>query len=219
MSGWPQIRAGLIAVVLLIQFLDAVPLPELKESNLKQPLAQDELDRWTEVVNDLGLDWSREELTARALAVGGVAVSFRKAVMAPWKPFLRFTGTGQSWGLFAYPDPYAGRLIIRSRDAKGDWTEHFRAPAEGDDWLVARMLFRRVRGVYDDAGDRARPGKAHDRFVNWVAREIFLREPEAQSVEVRFDVTEVLTPDEGPWEPETLRHNRTRTRDRLMGAP
>jgi len=214
------VRALLIFVVICLQWADAVPLPELKKRDLENPIAQAELDRWTGVLNDLGVDIEREELLERALVVGDATRSARRAVLRPWAPFRRITGTGQGWGLFAYPDPFAGRLTIVERPMGEDtWRDYYLAPAPASDGLTAALLYRRVRGVWDDAGDRPRPRKVYDHFVDWIARHRFVADPSLGAVEVRLDLHRVLLPNEGEESPDKRRHARMRERAELMGEP
>ena len=217
LRAWPTVRALLISVVLLGQWVDALPLPELRARDLQHPIAQDEVTRWTTLLNDLGMSLTEEEVIARALVVGEGATRFRKASMAPLRPIKRLTGTGQSWGLFAYPDPYAGRLVIEAREKKGEWQVLFSAPGSSGDELSRLMRYRRVRGIYDDNGDRPKPGSLYNRFVDWVAWDIFERQPKIDAVQVRLDLVRIIPPGTGAGEavPDKRRHARMRNRTSL----
>ena len=216
MRSWPAVRSVLIGIVLLSQWIDALPLPELRKKDLQYPVAQDEIQRWTGVLNSLGVALTEEEVVELALEMGQIAISFRKLTMAPLRPLKRVTGTGQSWGLFAYPDPYAGRLVVDVREGRGEWVTRFSAPgAIGADRLSQRLRYRRVRGIYDDIGDRPKPGATYSRFADWVAWEIFNEHPEITAVQIRLDLVHVILPDEGEAPPEKRRHARLRLRDAL----
>ena len=215
MRPWPATRALLISVVLLGQWIDALPLPELRRRDLDHPIAQDEVKQWTGVLNDLGMELTTEETIEGALVVGALAIDFRKFTMAPLRPIKKLTGTGQSWGLFAYPDPYAGRLVIDVREEKEEWQTLFSAPGSGFGTLTQKMRYRRVRGIYDDNGDRPRPGALYNRFADWVAWEIFQEHPEVDAVQIRLDLMRIIPPGEGEAVPDKRRHARMRVRDSL----
>lgn len=216
MRAWPVIRAVLISTVLLGQWIDAMPLPELRKRDLQYPVAQDEIRRWTGVLNSLGMTLTEEEAVDGALEVGRIAIKFRQITMAPIRPLKRVTGTGQSWGLFAYPDPYAGRLVVDVREGKGEWVTLFSAPGTiGGDRISQRLRYRRVRGIYDDLGDRPKPGTMYNRFADWVAWEIFMENPEITAVQVRLDLSRIILPGEGEVPPDKRRHARMRLRDAL----
>ncbi len=198
-----HVRALGIALVLLLQLLDATPLPELRESHLRNPIAWDELNRWSRVLTQAGIAMTPEEMLQFGLALGDGSRAFRKVALRPWHPFRRLTGTGQSWGLFAYPDPYAGRLTVDALGADGQWREAYRAPGAGHPALVAQLEYRRVRGVYDDAADRPKPRKVYDRLAAWVAQRTFEELPETTEVKVYFERTHVVRPDRRRGEEES----------------
>jgi len=215
---WPVVRALLVGAVIAVEWLDALPLPTLRPSHLKQPIAQAELARWTQLLNDLGVSVSEEELAERGLAVGEASIAFQKTAMAPFRPLKRLTQTGQSWGLFAYPDPFAGRLIVEA-EVDGEWQPRFRAPERGASLLSRQMRYRRVRGVYDDLGDRHKPRGAYNRLVDWIAGGIFEAEPAVSRVQVRLDLVTVKLPGEGDEPPEKRRHARVRSRAKWAARP
>ena len=215
MRPWPVIRALLIGILLMGQWIDALPLPVLREQDLKYPIAQNEITRWTAMLNSLGADLTEEEAVAGALKVGEAAIQFRKISMAPIRPIKRWTGTGQSWGLFAYPDPFAGRLVIRARPEEGDWQTLFSAPGSRLDPYHSKMRYRRVRGIYDDNGDRPTPGKLYNRFCDWVAWELFQENPDLVTVEIRLDMVRIIPPGGEEPPPDKRRHVRTRQREDL----
>ena len=214
MARWPAVRAVLISVVLAVQIFDTVPLPRVTRSDLRWPVARAEVDRWTGIGQSLGLDITREDTEALALGVGDGAARLRKAVLGPTWPFRRITGTGQAWGLFSYPDPFAGRLIISGRADDGEFVELYRAPSRGERWLVDVVEYRRIRGIYDDNGDRPRPGRTHRALTRWLGRRVLERHPEFDEVEFRLDLVEVHLPGGEPEPPEERRHVRVERRDR-----
>lgn len=211
---WDWIRAGLITVVIILQLLDALPLPELKRHHLNNPVAKRELVRWSEVITGLGHAITPDELAVVGLELGGAAGSFRKLVLKPWHPFRRWTGTGQSWGLFAYPEPASGRLVVDGRGASGVRTL-YRAPGGEGDHLADILEYRRIRGVYDDASDRPRPRPIYRRFGEWVAVEVFETHPDIDYVEIRLDLHPIITPSEGEPQPDQRRHVRGFNRGEL----
>ena len=213
--AWPAVRTALITGVLLLQVLDTVPLPRVTEEDLRWPVAQAELARWTAVGNRLGLDLTETETAELALSLGAGASRARKAVLGPTWPFRRITGTGQAWGLFAYPDPLAGRLVISGRADDEPFVELYRAPGEGEPWLVDLVEYRRIRGIYDDNGDRPRPGGTYRAFTRWLARRILQRHPELDEVELRLDLVEIHLPGAAPEPSEQRRHVRVERRDEL----
>lgn len=227
---WPLLRALLIALVLLVHGTKAMPWPDVRPRDLDYGVAQDELARWAGIFTAAGHPITQEELAQRVLAVGRGSAAVQRALHGPFKPLLDLTGTGQAWGLFAYPDPYAGRLVVSvkrlTRGGLSGWEVVYRAPREGEDWLVDLLEYRRVRGIYDDNGDRPKPGIFYDRLCDWLATEIMARRQDVAEVQVRLDlVTNRVPGDRRPAVPDQRRHLRRRDRqdvaDRLAlrGAP
>ena len=214
---WPTIRAGLIAILLFFQLVAAIPLPELRPAHLERRQAQIELKRWAGVLTDLGLATRPEQLAALGLAVGKTCRNGRAALLRPIAGLKRITQTGQAWGLFAYPDPYPGRLVIAGRPTGGEWITLHAAPDEGSDPELGRLLrYRRMRGVWDDTGDRPKPKHAFDNFATWVARRALTSHPELDQIEVQLLTRHIVLPGSGPEEPEQPFHRRLRTRKALF---
>jgi len=218
LDSWPAWRAVLITVVLFAECVDALPLPVLDESDLEHQVAYDEIRRWRSALSVVGVSLTEEEMIALGLSVGATSISFRRWSMAPIRPFNRVFGIGQAWGLFAYPDPYAGRLTVEVSESDGQWREFFRAPDEGTQRWRQVLRYRRIRGVYDDSGDRRRPTALYGRFVDWVAFEIFETYPDVVSVRVRMDLVHIRAPGEDPGDGETHRHTVVRNRASLSGV-
>ncbi len=210
---WDTLRAGLIALVLLVHGSKILPWPDVGRSDLAYGVAQDNLAQGAALLTRLGRPTTVEELAQDVLAVGRASGAAQRWLYGPFQPLLKRTGTGQSWGLFAYPDPYAGRLVVSSRVEGGGWEERYRAPGRGDPWLVSLLEYRRIRGLYDDNGDRPKPGGFYNPFCDWVAVELLAREPELEAVEIRLDLVTNLRPgsDKAPV-PDKRRHVRTRAR-------
>lgn len=215
---WAYLRAGLIALVLLAQWADAMPLPELKKRDLDNPIAQDELKRWQGVLASVGVELTTEELAEGGLEVGAAMRKGRRAVLAPWAPFRRITGTGQGWGLFAYPDPYAGRLVVAERVQDAGWETFYTAPQTEGGLLTQQLRYRRIRGIWDDAGDRVRPREVYDRFATWIARRRFEERADIELVEVRLDLHRVRRPGMGEEPLDKRRHARVRRRSEVMAT-
>ena len=224
-TRWDGVRATLIAALLMFQLLDAIPLPELRQHHLSNPVAQQEIRQWTQRLRSVGVDMTPDELADLGLRVGRAAGTYRKHVLRPWAPVRRFTGTGQDWSLFAVPEPASGRLVVDGHTAAGEVTAFYRAPGGRGDELEAMLEYHRLRGVYDSASDRPKPRKVYRHFGRWLSVHLMQTHPELTEVEIRLDRHLIRTPDEAPAPPDTRRHAQTFTRaeleadGRLEGAP
>lgn len=224
---WPAVRAALIAGVLLVYGTIGGPWPDLSRSDLRYAVAQEELARWSGLLTEAGWELAPDELGERVLAVGQVSRELQDRLYGPIRPFLRQTGTGQAWGLFAYPETVSGRLVIGARQrGELDFRTLYRAPGQGEDWLVDLVEYRRVRGIYDDKGDRPKAGFIWGRLSSYLAARIMVVHPEVEEVELRFDLTRASIPGRGgERQLDRKRHVRRRTRQEVaeelahLGAP
>src|SRR5262245_54627598 len=118
-----QLRAAAITLVLVVHGLAAAPLPHVVTAeDLKNPVSQEELHRWTERFAAVGWPIDDATLGRQVMDVTGVIGSLHRKVLAPVRPLFRLTGTGQGWALFANPDTHPARLQIRVRRAGSkDW--------------------------------------------------------------------------------------------------
>lgn len=207
-----RIRAALLAVLLPWVGFQALPWPlAVPESRLRDADVGAEIERWLPVVRALGLAADRREFEKRLVAVSGGAASFRKAVLAPLKPFNQATGTGQSFYVFTAPSHEPERLVIEVRPAGGAWRPVYRALDPELAWDRDVLRYRRVRAVIDDGG------KSLDRFCDWLAPRAFAAFPDADEVRVRLERRRVTVPGEAESPPR--RKPRVETRRRRDLAP
>jgi len=211
---WPSIRAGLITLVLFFCLVEAAPLPMLKKHHLNRQVAQDETDRWVGILGEVGIDVDRETLIRQVMRVGRKSKKLQKKVTRPWRKLSLQLGLGQNWGLFTFTDPYPGRMVIEVRRADADWSELYKAPHDDGSQLVDLLHYRRMRGLWDDAGDRPYPGKLYKQWVTWLGGRVFEMYPDVDVMRLRFDRVNVQPPTQRRRRgPEKSLHQWTRYRE------
>lgn len=157
-----SLRAAALTVVLAIQLLLAIP-------------SADRLDA---------------DAVPSIVVAGAQALErTRQAVLWPWRPVRRGTGTGQAWGMFAQPDRRPRRLEVAVRGADGDWTDVIR---KNDGPTPAFLRDRRIRALYDTAPDEGSP--AYWAFTRWVGRTVLDEHPAATAVRVRLVESDTTDP-------------------------
>ena len=191
---WAKIRAGLIAIVLVFCACEAMPLPTLKKRHLNREVAMDETEHWVTLLGHVGIETSSEELIEFVMGVSKASGKMRYKLIKPWRKFERKLALAQHWGLFTFADPYAGRLVIEGSAGGNAWETLYSAPEDDGSELAELLHYRRVRAIWDDAGDRPHPGKFYNRWVTWIAGWIFDRNPEINVVRVRFDQVVIRPP-------------------------
>jgi hypothetical protein len=212
-AHWPAIRAALIALVLCLVTIEALPLPMLSKRHMRRTVAVEEVDRWVGIMGSLGIETTRDALVDRTIALSKRSLAIRRQIIRPFRRLERIFGAGQAWGLFTFADPYPGRLVIEATRGGNAWFPLYRDPFSDGSRLAQTVRHRRVRGVWDDAGDRPNPGKLYDRFVTWLSKRIFAEDPSIQAVRVRLDRVTVRTPNQPEAKgPDKPRHIRQRWR-------
>jgi hypothetical protein len=180
-----DLRATMLAVVVAINGIAALPLARKADhKSFERKLAQDEVRRWQGLLAGVGLGFTREELTEGAFTFAKGSLATRKFLLDPFKPWFHFTGTGQAWGLFTYPDRYPGRLLVEAREGEGEWVLLYAALDAEHAFNRDKLVYRRVRGVYDSSSEKV--GTSYDPFCSWIAAEVFAARPQYEEVRVRF---------------------------------
>ena len=206
-------RALLLAVVLFFWTVEALPLPMLNRRHMKREMAQEEVARWVDILGMLGIQTTSEAAVDRTIEISKRSLAARRALIGPFRKVERVFGMGQAWGLFTYADPYPGRLVIEGTAGGNAWAPLYRDPTTDGSRLARTVRNRRVRGIWDDAGDRPKPGKLYGRFVTWIANRTFEDHPELKEIRVRLDRVTVRTPNQAPhMGPDKPRHVRERRR-------
>ena len=195
-SVWPTIRAILITAVLMFCALEAMPLPTLKKRHLNRKVAKEETAQWVGLLGKVGIQTDEDELIGFVMKMSKASGKARFQVIKPWRKFERHLSLGQHWGLFTYADPYAGRLVVEGSRGGNAWETLYSAPHDDGSELSELLHYRRVRAVWDDAGDRPHPGKFYNRWVTWLAGWIFEHNPELNVVRVRFDQVHIQPPNQ-----------------------
>jgi len=208
---WPTVRAALIAAALFVNCCAASPIPtSIKPSVFKDPVAQEELERWVAMLGRAGIETTKGEFAGLLLTWGNRLGGVEVAVLKPFRGFMRTTGTRQSWGVFAFPAVYPNQLHVQVRQ-RGEWVTLYRALDPEATWWKRRFLYRRIRALYDGNASSAR--QSYENFVAWVAREALAEHPEADRARVFFVRKHVTPPGEPPDPQTTRRLKRTISRE------
>ncbi len=207
-----DLRAAGILVVLLVYGVVALPLPKtLAKKTFENPVAVEELARWTEVLGGVGVQTSPTELRDGLLTAGSLLGGTKAAVLQPVKPWLRLTGTGQAWGLFTYPDTFPHRLVIEGRSDLTTWRTLYAGLDDDADFMREVLTYRRVRGVYD--GNTTTPGDSWNNFSKWAAYQALDAFPDLVEVRVGFRRFHTIPPGGVPDPEVVTRHLRVYRRD------
>ena len=186
---WPQVRAGLIALAIVVGMLDGCPVPRGRREHQR-------------MVSRIGPELSE--------VVDGIDRA-RRFALEPARPVLELARLHQRWKLFAGAPAHAFRMWIEARSQPGGpWLPLYVANDDRHDFAGDQLGYRRVRGVWNPHSSEG-PRAGYPAFVDWIAGQVFARRPEA--VEVRVSMERVVIGDRGGGRPTGERfHVQTRLR-------
>ena len=203
----PQIRAIILAIVVLIHGLAAAPLPsKMHKRDQNDEAVQKELSRWVDALSGIGISVSEKGLWNFSYQAGNIATKSRNAILKPVRPFFKLTGTGQGWGLFTHPDRRPDHLEVwgKAENAK-EWKLLYRSLDEDHRFMADKLSYRRLRGLWDGNANRPKRYFKKNRkkqpylyFTQWVACEAFSKHPELHKVKVQYERSFTTTPKEKP---------------------
>ncbi len=208
------IRALLITLAIGVHGIYAAPVPHIvTKEQLKNPVSRDEVATWADRLTAIGYTIDTDTLGQRVVEVSGQIGGLHRSLKLPFIPWMRLTGTGQGWALFANPDTHPGRLSIRIRREGGAMEDLYLQLDPEHDWWRSRLAYRRLRGCWSAGGFSKRPRSIYRRFSQWIADRIFAVAPDVVEVQVRTLRTHTTLPGEPPDDRVEKRHVITIQRD------
>jgi hypothetical protein len=199
-SSWPELRALLIFIAILISLVDGFPLPRMAPHHLRDPMNQRELARWSGYLEGLGVELSPEALGARVVEASVRLEAARRRALAPVQPALDALQLRQRFALF----PIAKKRLLwfeivgRRRGAERD-VILFRpgddAHSPPPELAPLRALeHRKVRALWN-AGSTG-PNAELAGFSTWVAEALFRNDADLETVRVGYRWLELPAPGE-----------------------
>lgn len=208
--SWPAIRAAILALVLVVEGVTALPIPHTvrKRDFAQEPVAVEEIETQRALLARLGIHLSHAEIVDGLYVSGSAWAGLYGRATKPLGPLFRVLGIGQSWGLFTYPDTFPHQLIVEVRKSKtGPWELWYAGLDAEHAWMRDVLTYRRVRGVYD--GQTTKPGASWNNITRWLAARACVADADVQYVRVSFRRFHTVRPDQAA-DPSTeeLRHVR-----------
>jgi len=191
---WARLRAALIAVVVGVHGVAVLPVPHVvRPHELDDPVAQAEVQRWSERLTAVGYDLPPDELGRQVMAWSSWLGRAHRRALSPVRPWFQLTGTGQGWALFANPDTHPSRMevsVVRS----GEQQLVYRRLDPDHARFADELAYRRVRGLYDATSARHRPTAASRRLADWLEQRARSEDPSIDGVILRFVATPLRLP-------------------------
>ncbi len=208
-----RIRAIVMLVVVIANVIMAIPRMKVTEEDLADPEWRDQdIGNWYRWTGGLGM--TAEDF--RELVVGlwwGWSEGVR-LLRAPFQPVFGLTHTNQQWGLFAVVSESPDRFIVEVR-RDGQWETLYRRLDPEHAWRDDVLKYRRVRGVWDGVKDE--PKGTYKRLTKWLAREIFVEQPDVDRVRVVLEKENLALPWDEVDPTTTRRAQRYHRRHEILG--
>ena len=164
MGWWPHARAVLIALALVLGLVDGCPSPR----------------------NGTERRIAAERMGPTAAAVAARLERWRGRLLDPVRPASELFGLRQRWKLFAGANRKRYRMTIEVRAAGEPWRLVYRPHDDQHDFLAAQIGYRRLRGAWNPSTTYG-PRGGYRPFVNWIADELFARDPRLTDVRVQME--------------------------------
>ncbi len=191
-----KVRAAVIAYFVLFNVLAALPTPGTASAErLAQPFEQAELQRWSALLQAMGMDIEPNRLAESYLTFSLAVDRARALLLAPIEGWMWLTQTAQSWRLFGTPDQYANALTITAH-AAGQSSVLYESRNPARRWNAALLEYRRIRAAYNPT--RGGPPHTYPALSERLSEQIFESMPEVERVSVAFLQSRVALPGETP---------------------
>lgn len=159
---WAPIRAGLIALAIVVGLLDGCPIPA--------PSERPTMER---------------RLSPAAVEAVDAVDKVRVELLKPFRPLGDLARVRQRWKLFAGASRKRWRMRIDARTAPtAEWQLVYRVLDEDHDFMAGALEYRRVRGAWNPHSTHG-PRGGYGPFVQWVARRVLASDPAWTEVRVQ----------------------------------
>jgi hypothetical protein len=164
---WAAIRAGLIAVAILVGLLDGLPIPAGSERPTMEKRVSPAMVKAVDAIDEV-----------------------RVKMLRPFRPVAEITRVRQRWKLFAGASRKRWRMRIDARTSAGaEWELVYRVLDDEHAFMADALEYRRVRGAWNPHSVRG-PRGGYQSFVTWVGRRVLAAHP--QYTEVRVQQERIL---------------------------
>jgi len=193
---WKHVRGVLVALHLFVVTFMALPSASggMNRRAWADPTVQTEFAAWSARLRSYGVDVTPPELEETMWSFATSYEGVRNAVLKPFRPYLRITGTSQSWKMFVAPHRFPSRMEI-DIDRGAGFETVFVERSGTYDWMRTWFDHDRMRSVVFRYG-WPHYGAARKEFANWVAERAAQDFPGATRVRVSFLSYRTPSPDE-----------------------
>lgn len=161
---WAAIRAGLIALAIVVGLLDGLPIPAAHERPvMKRRLSPGMVDAVDEIDR------------------------VRKKLLEPFRPIGEALRVHQRWKLFAGASRKRWRMRIEARTGPtAEWQLVYRVLDDEHDFLAGPLEYRRMRGAWNPHSTLG-PRGGYRPFATWVGQRVLDAYPAYTDVRIHHE--------------------------------
>lgn len=192
---WPHLRTLFIAFHALAIVALSFPTSRvlLNQSGWESENTKNELVRWSERLNGLGVATTPEELEQTVRRQVARYLGVHAVITAPFAQYARWTGAIQGWAMFASPQRHPAELHIDILEGS-TWRPIYRPHSAEHDFWGPRFRHNRMRKQLGRFARTFHVG-TYDRLARFVAREAALAYPQARTIRVQLWRYATLSPE------------------------
>jgi hypothetical protein len=195
---WTHWRAALLAAHIFAVVLVAFPAPlrKLDDTTWDKPSMRSELRNWSSKLQSVGIPATEENLKELVTDVTGSWQSGRKAVIGPFKAYLKLLAIPQNWYMFTGPDRAPQRFALAYTE-RGQLVRVFelgRSMEKPDLVDPAFLSEHRVRRALFQSSWGGRNGQTFDQICGYLGRRLRHARANIDDVVCQLLVQEVLHP-------------------------
>src|SRR5262245_5053778 len=103
--SWPRVRAGLIALAVIVGLVDGCPIPRVGRREMEHPLERVELEQWVRRLGKVGIRTTPEALAGAVLSTSRRLARVQSLLLTPFEPVREVAQLRQRWKLLPVANP------------------------------------------------------------------------------------------------------------------
>lgn len=179
-----QLRALFVIFHVLAITLLSIPAPVggMNEDAFKHPATQASFQSYARALRGLGLDVDVAELESMLWTAGTGYMKTRKAIVAPFVPYLETVGARQGWRMFHSVNREPAWLVVEIHTARdlndGPWQRIYESRSAEHTWRRRQLDQERTRALMSNWSWMSSK-KSYLQFGTWLAEQAAADFPQA----------------------------------------
>ena len=196
-KNWlPHLRGILVAVHILAVMAGAFPVivdrRGLDREMWKTPIAQNEIEKVTARLVDLGIETTPADVGEKAWQAASRLVVFQENIQRPFGFYYREMGVRQRWRMFPAPVKERSGVVVEVK-TDGKWKTVYEMGDRNHQWLAGHFNRDRFRAALNLYRWEMHPESLGE-LADWLAVRASDDFPESTALRLRFSVSPCVHP-------------------------